>query len=87
MYTGASPVWWMRGMARSRYGERMTRLWTGLLIAGIALAVAGVAAAAIGFAMDTTYPEEPPGWAFPLIWAGVLLAVVGGVGRAVVKNR
>lgn len=52
-----------------------------LVIAAIALACVGIAAAGIGFAMDDTYPEEPPGWAFTLIWIGAAAAVVLAVVR------
>jgi len=53
---------------------------------GIAVAVAGVIAAAVGFSMDTTYPEEVPGWSITVVWVGILIAVGSGIGRAVTKS-
>jgi len=62
------------------------RTWMLLVWVGIVVAVGGVVAAAVGFSMDTTYPEEVPGWSFAVIWVGILLAVGAVVGRAVTKR-
>jgi hypothetical protein len=62
------------------------RTWMLLVWVGIVVAVGGVVAAAVGFSMDTTYPEEIPGWSFAVIWVGILLAVGAVVGRAVTKR-
>lgn len=73
--------------ARYRYGGPMTkRTWKLLMWVGIVVAVAGVIAAAVGFSMDTTYPEEVPGWSFTVIWVGILIAVGSVIGRAVTKS-
>lgn len=72
---------------RDRYGESMTKkTWNLLMWTGIVIAVAGVVAAAVGFSMDTTYPEEVPGWSITVIWVGILIALGSGVGRAVTKS-
>lgn len=62
------------------------RTWTLLIGIGIAVAVAGVVAAAVGFSTDTTYPEEIPGWSFTIIWVGVLVTVGSLIGRGVTKS-
>jgi hypothetical protein len=51
------------------------------VLAGIALAVAGVIAAMVGFSMDETYPEEVPGWSIGMVWGGVAVAAVAGFAR------
>lgn len=73
--------------ARARYGAGMQKKLKLLMYAGIALALIGLIGGAIGYGMDTTYPEEFPGWAAPLIWIGALVAVGAGVARGLVKNR
>lgn len=67
-----------RGRYRGQMTDHTLRLATW---AGIALAVSGGIAAAVGFSMDTTYPEEVPGWAFVLIWVGVGVAIAAAVVR------
>jgi|GEM_PF-5152232 len=49
--------------------------------AGIAIAVIGVIAAAIGYAMDDTYPETAPSWAIALIWTGAGVAALSALLR------
>jgi hypothetical protein len=72
---------------RGRYGGPMTkRTWTLLMWVGVAVVVAGVIAAAVGFSMDTTYPEEVPGWSITVVWVGVLIAAGSGIARAVTKS-
>jgi peptidoglycan/LPS O-acetylase OafA/YrhL len=73
--------------ARDRYGVSMKqRQWNVLMWVGIAIAVAGVVGAAVGFSTDTTYPEEVPGWSIAVILVGALVAVGAGVGRGVTKS-
>lgn len=57
------------------------------MLAGIVIAVGGVVAAAVGFSMDTTYPEEVPGWTMPIIVIGIVVALGGVIGKASVKSR
>lgn len=57
-----------------------------LIWAGVAVAVAGVVAAGVGYSMDTTYPEEVPGWAMPIVWVGILVTVGAVIGRSVTKS-
>lgn len=62
------------------------KTWTLLMWVGIVVVVAGVVAAAVGFSMDETYPEEVPGWSITVIWVGVLVAVGSGIARALTKS-
>lgn len=62
------------------------RTWKLLMWAGIVFAVAGVVAAAVGFSMDESYPEEVPPWSITVIWVGALVAIGGGIGGAVTKS-
>lgn len=73
--------------ARTRYGAGMQKTLRVLMYAGIGLALVGLVGGAIGYSMDSTYPEEFPGWAPPLIWIGVLVAVGAGITRGLVKNQ
>jgi len=63
------------------------KTWKMLMWVGIVVAVAGVVAAAVGFSMGETYPEEVPGWSITVTWIGLGVIVAASIGLGTVKKR